>query len=51
VIDTSMFLPANELRSTFQSWKPAELPVAAFHAPVVPVGAHANAPAVPERVM
>jgi hypothetical protein len=51
VIDTSTCLPAYALRSTVQSWKPAELPVAAFHAPDVPVGAHEKLSVVPLRVM
>ena len=39
-IDTSAVLPANAERSTSHCCQPAEFPVAAFHAPVVPVGLH-----------
>src|SRR5215468_9162350 len=40
VIDTSAVLPANAERSTSHCCQPAELPDAAFHAPVVPIGLH-----------
>jgi hypothetical protein len=39
-IDTSTDLPAYAPRSTFHCCQPAELPDAAFHVPVVPVGLH-----------
>jgi hypothetical protein len=42
VIDSSTFLPANGVRSTFQSVNPFELPVAAFHEPLDPVGVQVN---------
>src|SRR6478609_5797795 len=39
-IDTSTVFPANAVRSTSHCCQPAELPEAAFHVPVEPVGLH-----------
>jgi hypothetical protein len=39
-IDTSTFFPAKRERSTDHCCHPPELPEAAFHEPVVPVGEH-----------
>src|SRR5829696_2378624 len=46
VIDTSTCLPAYADRSIRQSVQPPELPVAAFHVPVVPVGEQVSPPPV-----
>ena len=46
VIDTSTCLPANCDRSTRHCCQPPELPVAAFQAPVVPVGEQVSPPPV-----
>src|SRR5215213_6727498 len=43
-IETSTCLPAKAARSTFHSCQPAESPEAAFQAPDVPVGVHADGP-------
>src|SRR5918992_4089298 len=44
-IEISTCLPAYLLRSTFHSCQPPELPEAACHSPVVPVGVHEPPPA------
>ena len=43
-MEISTVLPAYAERLMLHSCQPPELPLAAFHAPVVPVGAHVEAP-------
>src|SRR3954471_6520701 len=43
-IETSTLWPAYAERSTLHCCQPLELPLAAFQAPVVPLGSHADEP-------